>query len=163
MAAKLSAGRNRTNPSPTSPRKQISMRAFFQPPGLVILTGPLLCFLSTALLLSFILPLTLLQAFSLRIQKGDAYSSFHYKKKNTTSCLGAVVSSCANSLWVDKVATEATSNEIHAEWPMNIWNGLWSNTRRGREAFSGWREGGKTRVCLNIRFNYMWLHDTEGP
>lgn len=38
---------------------------------------------------------------------------------------------------------------------MNILSGLWSNTRRGREAFGGCREGGKTRVGLNILFNYM--------
>lgn len=45
---------------------------------------------------------------------------------------------------------------------MNILSGLWSNTRRGREAFGGCREGGKTRVGLNILFNYMWIQDTKG-
>lgn len=39
--------------------------------------------------------------------------------------------------------------------PMNIWSALWSNTRRRREAFTGWWKGGKTSVDHYITLNYI--------
>lgn len=146
MAEKLSAGQKRTNLSPTSPRKQLSMRTFFQPPGLgtqgssqdLSMLLPLHC-----PPLPFILPLLYYKHFPWQYRGKMLILSSSYEKKTLVFELShPAVPVDSESI---RQPPRPPTTKYVLKRPMNIWSGLWSNMRRGREAFSGWREGGKNK------------------